>query len=99
MTHICVLSIDAGRRDHPRPFLILIEYDRVGFDVALEDLETGLVRDSVAVSEREVARVLVARHIMSRSGGEEGYRAGCTGGLAVVCFGGAAGVLWTMASV
>ena len=60
-THICVLSIDASRRDDPCALLVLVEDDRIGIDVALDDLKSGLVCDSIAVSERWVTSSLCPR--------------------------------------
>lgn len=50
-THIGILSIDTGGRDHPDLLLIFIEYDRVGIDALSDDLEAGFVSDAIAVSK------------------------------------------------
>lgn len=50
-THIGVLSVHASCTDNPGLLLVLVEHEGVGIDVPLDDFETGLVRDSVAVAE------------------------------------------------
>lgn len=60
-TYICVLSVDAGGRDDPCALLILVEDDWIGIDVPPDDLEAGLVCDTIPVSEGRVASSLRAR--------------------------------------
>ena len=66
-THICVLSVDASGRYDPRTLFVLIDGKRICVDVALDDLETGLVCNAIAVSEGRVASILVSRHDMGRA--------------------------------
>lgn len=75
-THICVLSVDTSCRYDPCTLLVLIQDNRIGLDVAFDDLETGLVGDTVAVSKSEVSCILVSGHVMGcREVGRAGGRA------------------------
>jgi hypothetical protein len=65
-THIRVLSVDSCSRDDPSALLIFIEHDRVGIDIALDDLEASFVCDPISVSERKIACILVARHMRTK---------------------------------
>ena len=68
-TYIGIFSVDTGRRDDPGLLLVLIERKGVSLDRPLDDTESGLVGDTIAVAERRGSRGVVAGHIM-----EEGRR-------------------------
>jgi hypothetical protein len=63
-TNICILSFDTSSGYNPGLFLILVEDMRIGVDVAVNDLEPGLVGDAVSVSESGRTGIWVARHDM-----------------------------------
>ena len=65
-THIRVLSVDSSSRDDSRALFIFIANDRVGIDIALDDLEASFVCDPIPVAERKIACILVARHMRKK---------------------------------
>ena len=78
-TNICVLSFDTGGRYDSGLLLVLVENMRISVDVAVDDLESGLVGDAVSVSERGGTGIWVARHDMERGADEGGDGAGDVG--------------------
>lgn len=66
-THICILSVNSSGRHDPRSLFIFIDGEWICVDVALDDLETGLVCDTIAVAEGRVASILVSRHDMGKA--------------------------------
>ena len=69
-TNICIVSFDTSGRYDPGLLLILVEDMRIGVDVAVDDLEPGLVGDAVSVSEGGRTGIRIARHDMEWGGGE-----------------------------
>jgi len=75
-TNICILSFNTGGGYNPGLLLILVEDVRIGVDVAVDDLEPGLVGDAVSVSECGWTGIWVARHDMEWGADEGGGRRG-----------------------
>lgn len=71
-TNICILGFDTSGGYDPGLLLILVEDVRVGVDVAVDDLEPGLVGDAVSVSECGRTGIWVARHDMEWGADEGG---------------------------
>jgi hypothetical protein len=63
-THIGVLSVHTGRADNPGLFLVFINHEGVCIDAPLDDLEAGLVGNSIAVSKGRGTQIRVAGHDM-----------------------------------
>jgi len=81
-TNICILSFNASSRYDPGLLLVLVENMRIGVDVAVDDLEPGLVGDAVSVSECGRTGIWVARHDMewgAEEGGDGAAGVGCWG--------------------
>ena len=70
-TNVCIFSFDASGGYDPGLLLVLVENMRIGVDVAVDDLEPGLVGDAVSVSECGRTGIWVARHDMEW-GADEG---------------------------
>jgi len=70
-TNICILSFDTSGRYDPGLLFVLVENMRIGVDVAMDDLEPGLVGDAISVSESGRSGIWIARHDMER-GADEG---------------------------
>jgi hypothetical protein len=63
-TNIRILGFDTSGGYDPGLLLVLVEDMRISIDIALNDLEPGLVGDAVSVSESGRAGIWVARHDM-----------------------------------
>lgn len=70
-TNICVLGFDTSGGYDPGLLLVLVEDVRISIDIALDDLEPGLVGDAVSVSESGRAGIRVSGHGMGW-GADEG---------------------------
>ena len=79
-TNVCVLSFDTGGGYDPGLLLVLVKDVRICIDIAVDDLEPGLVGDAISVSERGRAGIWVARHDMEWGGDEGRDGAGGVGG-------------------
>ena len=64
--YIGILCINTGSRHNTSLLLILIEGQRVGIEGTLNDVETGLVGDTVAVAKGRGTGVMCTGHIMDR---------------------------------
>jgi len=71
-TNICIFSFDTSGGYDPGLLLVLIEDVRISVDVAVDDLEPGLVGDAVSVSECGGTGIWVARHDMEWGADEGG---------------------------
>jgi hypothetical protein len=67
-TYVGVLSVDTSGRYNPRLLLILFETERIGFNIAVDDLKACLVGNPVPIAER--ARIVIAGHIIENRWGE-----------------------------
>ena len=70
-TNICIFSFNTSSRHDPGLLLVLVEDMRISVDVAVDDLEPGLVGDAISVSECGRTGIWVARHDMEW-GADEG---------------------------
>ena len=64
--HIGILCINSSSRHNSSLLLILIESQRVGIEASLNDMESSLVGDAVAVAKSRWTGVVCAGHIMDR---------------------------------
>ena len=64
--HIGILGINTSCRHDASLLLILIEGERVGIEGTLDDVETSLVGDTIAVTEGGRTGVVCTGHIMDR---------------------------------
>jgi hypothetical protein len=71
-TNVCILGFDTSSGYDPGLLLILVEDMGIGVDVAVDDLEPGLVGDTVSVSECGGTGIWVARHDMEWGADEGG---------------------------
>jgi hypothetical protein len=71
-TNVCILSFDTSGGYDPGLLLVLVEDVRISVDIAVDDLEPGLVGDAVSVSKCGRAGIWVARHDMERGTDEGG---------------------------
>lgn len=64
--HIGVLSVDSSHQICETMFLFILVWNkqRIGLEVAMVDLEAGLVCNAYAISEGRGARMVIAGHIM-----------------------------------
>ena len=69
MAHIGVFSVDTGDKIGETMLLLFFVWDEDGvrLERALMDLETGLVGNPVAVSERRGRRMMISGHVMGNS--------------------------------
>jgi hypothetical protein len=73
-THVGILSVHTSRADDPGFFLILIDHEGVSIDAPLDDLEAGLVCNSIAVSKGRGTQIRVAGHDMETWQDEDGFK-------------------------
>jgi hypothetical protein len=78
-TNICIFGLNASGGYDPGLLLVLVEDVWIGVDVAVDDLEPGLVGDAVSVSEGGGTGIWVARHDMEWGADEGGDGAGGVG--------------------
>jgi hypothetical protein len=64
--HIGILCVNSSSRHNPSLLLILIESQRVSIEATLNDVESSLVGDTVAVTKGRWTGVVCAGHIMDR---------------------------------
>jgi hypothetical protein len=69
--HIGILCINTSGRHNPSLLLILIERQGVRIKATLNDVESGLVCDTVAVAKGRGAGVVCTGHIMEKKNGDD----------------------------
>lgn len=71
-TNVCVLGFDTSGRYDPGLLFVFVENMGISVDVAVDDLEPGLVGDAISVSERGRTGIWVTRHDMEWGADEGG---------------------------
>ena len=71
-TNICILGFDTSGGHDPGLLLVFVKDMRISINVAVDDLEPGLVGDPVSVSESGGTGIWVARHDMEWGADEGG---------------------------
>ena len=69
--HIGILCVNTSGRHNPGFLLVLVECQRVRIEAAMNDMESGLVCDTIAVAKGRGAGVVCAGHIMEKKNGDD----------------------------
>jgi hypothetical protein len=69
--HIGIFCINASGRHNPSLLLIFIEGQGVRIKVTLNDVESGLVCDTITVAKGRGAGVVCTGHIMEKKNGDD----------------------------
>jgi len=70
--HIGILCINTSSRHNPSLLLILVESKGVRIEAALNDVESSLVGNTVAIAKGRWTGVVCTGHIMEKKGRDDG---------------------------